>query len=32
VSSEMARDERYAFHGADREIDQVWDGGREWPR
>ena len=26
VSSEVARDERYAFHGTDREIDQVWDG------
>jgi RNA polymerase sigma-70 factor, ECF subfamily len=26
VSSEMARDERYAFHSGDREIDQVWDG------
>ena len=26
VSSEVARDERYAFHGGDREIDQVWDG------
>jgi RNA polymerase sigma-70 factor (ECF subfamily) len=26
VSSEMARDERYAFHGGEREIDQVWDG------
>ena len=26
VSSEVARDERYAFHRADREIDQVWDG------
>jgi RNA polymerase sigma-70 factor, ECF subfamily len=26
VSSEMARDERYALRGADREIDQVWDG------
>ena len=26
VSSEIARDERYAFHGGDREIDQVWDG------
>ena len=22
----MARDERYALRGADREIDQVWDG------
>jgi RNA polymerase sigma-70 factor, ECF subfamily len=26
VSSEMARDERYAFHSGDREIDEVWDG------
>ena len=26
VSSEVARDERYAFHRGDREIDQVWDG------
>jgi RNA polymerase sigma-70 factor, ECF subfamily len=26
VSSEVARDERYALHGGDREIDQVWDG------
>jgi RNA polymerase sigma-70 factor, ECF subfamily len=26
VSSEVARDERYAFSGGDREIDQVWDG------
>jgi RNA polymerase sigma-70 factor, ECF subfamily len=26
VSSEVARDERYALHGSDREIDQVWDG------
>ena len=26
VSSEVARDERYAFHRSDREIDQVWDG------
>jgi RNA polymerase sigma-70 factor (ECF subfamily) len=26
VSSEMARDERYALHSGDREIDQVWDG------
>ena len=26
VTSEMARDERYAFHIGDREIDQVWDG------
>jgi RNA polymerase sigma-70 factor, ECF subfamily len=26
VSSEMARDERYALRSADREIDQVWDG------
>jgi RNA polymerase sigma-70 factor (ECF subfamily) len=26
VSSEMARDERYAFHSGEREIDQVWDG------
>jgi RNA polymerase sigma-70 factor (ECF subfamily) len=26
VSSEVARDERYAFHGGNREIDQVWDG------
>ena len=26
VSSEVARDERYAMHGGDREIDQVWDG------
>jgi RNA polymerase sigma-70 factor (ECF subfamily) len=26
VSSEMARDERYAIHSGDREIDQVWDG------
>ena len=26
VSSEVARDERYAYHGGDREIDQVWDG------
>jgi RNA polymerase sigma-70 factor (ECF subfamily) len=26
VSSEVARDERYASHGRDREIDQVWDG------
>jgi RNA polymerase sigma-70 factor, ECF subfamily len=26
VSSEVARDERYAFHAGDREIDQVWDG------
>ena len=26
VSSEVARDERYAYHGVDREIDQVWDG------
>ena len=26
MSSEMARDERYAFHGGEREIDQVWDG------
>ena len=26
VSSEVARDERYACHGTDREIDQVWDG------
>jgi RNA polymerase sigma-70 factor, ECF subfamily len=22
----VARDEQYAFHGGDREIDQVWDG------
>jgi RNA polymerase sigma-70 factor (ECF subfamily) len=26
VSSEVARDERYAVHGGEREIDQVWDG------
>lgn len=26
VSSEVARDERYALHRGDREIDQVWDG------
>jgi RNA polymerase sigma-70 factor, ECF subfamily len=26
VSSEVARDERYAFHRGDREIDHVWDG------
>ena len=26
VSSEVARDERYALHSGDREIDQVWDG------
>ena len=26
VSSEVARDERYALHGGEREIDQVWDG------
>ena len=26
VSSEIARDERYAFHSGEREIDQVWDG------
>jgi RNA polymerase sigma-70 factor (ECF subfamily) len=26
VSSEMARDERDAFHSGDREIDEVWDG------
>jgi RNA polymerase sigma-70 factor (ECF subfamily) len=26
VSSEVARDQRYAFHRTDREIDQVWDG------
>ena len=26
MSSEVARDERYAFQGGDREIDQVWDG------
>jgi RNA polymerase sigma-70 factor (ECF subfamily) len=26
VTSEMARDERYAFHSGEREIDQVWDG------
>ena len=26
VSSEVARDERYAYHGGDREIDLVWDG------
>jgi len=26
VSSEVARDERYAFGGTEREIDQVWDG------
>jgi RNA polymerase sigma-70 factor (ECF subfamily) len=26
VSSEVARDERYAFGRAEREIDQVWDG------
>jgi RNA polymerase sigma-70 factor (ECF subfamily) len=26
VSSEVARDERYALGGAEREIDQVWDG------
>lgn len=26
VSSEAARDERYAVRGGDREIDQVWDG------
>ena len=26
VSSEMARDERYALHSGDREIDEVWDG------
>lgn len=26
VSSEMARDERYALHSGDREIDDVWDG------
>ena len=26
VSSEVARDERYALHSGGREIDQVWDG------
>jgi RNA polymerase sigma-70 factor (ECF subfamily) len=26
VSSEMARDERYALHSGEREIDEVWDG------
>ena len=26
VSGEVARDERYALHSGDREIDQVWDG------
>ena len=26
VASEVARDERYAFQGREREIDQVWDG------
>ena len=26
VSSEMARDERYALHSGGREIDEVWDG------
>jgi RNA polymerase sigma-70 factor, ECF subfamily len=26
VSSEVARDERYTFSRAEREIDQVWDG------
>ena len=29
VSSEVARDERYAFHRGDREIDQVWDGVKQ---
>ena len=26
VSSEVARDERYAVHGTEREVDHVWDG------